>query len=172
MPKRVPSVVATALSKTDDITKQRRKARTTAGDDGLTPIERRFIEIVMSEDLTETEAYRRASGCKSDAGARVGVCRLKQRPEVQRAIVAAAGKTLGGATLVAAKRLAKLADSASSEYVQADAAKSILASAGLTTQQQPGQGAGGGISVTINLGRYSDTPDVVIDGHSARVDAK
>ena len=159
-------LLAAARAAEPALDKQRKRARTTAGEDGLTRIERRFIEIVMSEDISEITAYMRASGC-SEGAARAGVWRVKSRPEVQRAVLAAANKMIGGATMIAAKRLVKLADSAASEYVQADAAKSLLDRAGITTKQQTSQGQAGRVHVTINLGRY-DTPDVVIEGHSAR----
>ena len=162
-------LLAAAQAAEQGLAAQRKRARTTAGDDGLTRIERRFIEIVMSEDISEITAYMRAAGC-SEGAARAGVWRVKSRPEVQRAVIAAANKMIGGATMIAAKRLVKLADSAASEYVQADAAKSLLDRAGITTRQQTGAGQVGGISVTINLGRFENPPDVVIEGHSARVE--
>lgn len=164
-------LLAAAQAAEQGLTAQRKKARTTAGEDGLTRIERRFIEIVMSEDISEITAYVRAAGC-SEGAARAGVWRLKSRPEVQRAVLAAATKHIGGATMIAAKRLSKLADSAASEYVQADAAKSILDRAGITTKHQPGGPAQGGVHVTINLGRFDNPPDVVIEGHSARVEQR
>ena len=124
--------------------------RRTATKSGLTRSEERWIKEVAA-GTDEHAAYRIAyPNVRSDDSVSTGVRRLRKRPQVQAAMINAARAALANGSLDAAKQLVTLTKSAKSEYVQADAAKSILDRAGIVANPE-GQGAGPGGQVTINI---------------------
>ena len=116
---------------------------------GLIPQEARWVELV-TEGVEPEKAYAEAYSASRAETCRTGVWRLKRRPQVQAALLQAARAALQNGALAAANTLTSLAKSAKSEYVQADAAKSILDRVGLGAQQ-PGAGGVGGVAVQINI---------------------
>jgi hypothetical protein len=167
MPKNLGSAKEIALATTDLAKPIKRNGKQKGGrlkeqENGLTPEEEAWINLITTTNLSDVQAYMKLKGC-SNRVASTGVWRMKKRPQVQAAIVAIARKTVAFSSLSAARRLEKLANEAKSEYVQADAAKSILDRAGIATQAQPGGISSGALSITINIGRYEDPQPIVID---------
>lgn len=119
---------------------------------GLTKRQERFVDLLATTDLHPTKAYEQIFGTTGEA-ARTGAARTLRIPQVEAAIVAAARKVIARGSLPAAKRLAKLADSAKSEYVQADAAKAVLDRAGIgVSVANQGPASAGGFTINIDLG--------------------
>lgn len=137
--------------------------RRTETKSGLTRSEEKWVELV-SDGTDDQAAYRIAyPNVRSDGSVSTGVRRLRKRPQVQAAMMIAARSALANGSLKAAKRLVDLTTDAKSEYVQADAAKSVLDRAGITAKPDgQGGGSGGQVTININLG----------DGKGVRIGAQ
>jgi hypothetical protein len=114
--------------------------------DGLTQIERRFLDALYDGAKSLKAAYLIASpGCAQTSAATLGSSML-DRPHVLRALHEETGRMRALGRLRGTARLLDLVDGAKSEYVQADAAK------WLAGHEEPAGAAGGqGFAINIDL---------------------
>lgn len=132
--------------------------------DGLTAMQKRLVEHLVHDGVTQTEAARLA-GFSEKSAKSAGHKTMKKPAAVSyKAYLLAA--SLDVSAIKALKKVSDLSDAARSEYVQLEASKDLLNRAGLTMEGQSTQG-NQGVSININLGGGSEKPIVdVSSGNS------
>jgi len=126
----------------------------------LTGRERTFVSLV-AQGYSGGDAYLKAFKC-SEASAYAGASRLRQRSEIRSAIEAAAKQRLQDMLPKAVNRLDSLMYS-ESDKTSLDAVKATLDRTGVPAVRSDQRGAGGGLSVSINIvGHSGPAPSVVI----------
>ena len=117
----------------------------------LTPRQRALIDVLVAEGGTVTAAAEKAGYAPGPSGTATAFKTLKL-PHVQRYMSEAVTSRLGVNALMAVHRVAGLADSARSEYVQLQAAQDILDRAGYKPVDRAQLQVAGDIRVSIDLG--------------------